>query len=123
MNNWLDDLLEEYPTNRSDGAIMRMVRVFSDYDNDTMRKAVDAYMMEGKYFPKVSDLHPYILHALYRVEQQDMEKDKETPEDREARLKVEDEKYLRIEQAAGSMPDDAQLDSEYEECERVRVAA
>ncbi len=119
MNNWLDDLLEEYPTKRSDGAIMRMVRVFSEYDDDTMRTAVDAYMLEGTYFPKVSDLHPYILHALYAVKQQgptEYEKILQMNDDEIAEV---DARMLAWEQERGTMPDDTQLDSEYEEREKV----
>ena len=36
---------------------------------------------------------------------------------------IDDNEVLTWEQRRGSMPDDAQLGDEYEECERVKVAA
>lgn len=59
-NDWLDDLLDEYPTNRTDSAIARLARVFADIPDEVMRTAVDNYMRHGQYFPKIADLRPFV---------------------------------------------------------------
>jgi hypothetical protein len=114
MKSWLKDLLEEYPTNtewsyRSDAAIERLSRIYGQYDDETMRRATDSYILEKKYFPKVSDMKPYVDHALYAVKQQGPE--------------YSDEEILAWEQERGTMPPDSQLDTEYEECEGLQVPA
>ena len=126
MKPWLKDLLGEYPTKRSDAAIDRLERIFEQYDEETMRQATDLYILEGKYFPKVADMKAYVDHALYQVAQQDS-----NPRDRYREIQaMDDDEIAQLdgniqvwEQRRGSMPDDAQLDSEYEECERERAAA
>lgn len=61
LPDWLNDLMDEYPTNRSDDAISRLGRVFADVPAGIMQSAVDAYMRDGnKFFPKVGDLSPYV---------------------------------------------------------------
>ena len=61
LPDWLNDLMDEYPTNRSDNAIIRLARVFADTPAAVMQTAVDTYMKDGnKFFPKVGDLSPYV---------------------------------------------------------------
>ena len=60
LPDWLNDLRDEYPTKRSPEAQARLFRIFRHYDTDTMQAAVDRYMLEQRYFPKVGDLKPYV---------------------------------------------------------------
>ena len=99
MSKWLNDLIDEYPTNRSDGAIKRLARIFAQYDDDTMQRATDSYILEGKYFPKVADMKAYVDHALYAVAQQGPEHS--------------DDEILAWEQERGTMPPDAELETDY----------
>lgn len=118
MKDWLDDLLDEYPTNRSDNAIARLVRVFRDVDDETMQAAVDAYMMDGnEFFPKVASLAPYVQAA--------QEDDRgPVPYDQIRRVHYgrwqsvigehySDEEILAWEQRRGTMPPDDELGTEY----------
>lgn len=66
-NAWLEDLLDEYPTARSDAAISRLMRVFADVPAGVMRTAVDAYMRQGSFFPKIADLRPFVDTAQQRA--------------------------------------------------------
>ncbi len=70
MKPWIKDLMDEYPTNRSDVSIDRLERIFEQYDDKTMSQATDLYILAGKYFPKVADMKKYVDHALYAVKQQ-----------------------------------------------------
>jgi len=64
MKDWLEDLFNEYPTDqRSDMAIARLARVFSEQSDGTMRSAVDRYLLNEKWFPRVADLRPYVAQA------------------------------------------------------------
>ena len=64
MKDWLEDLLDEYPTDqRSDKAIARLARVFSELPDGIMRSAVDRYLLNEKWFPRVADLQPYVAQA------------------------------------------------------------
>lgn len=66
MTTWLEDLLDEYPTNRTDSAIARLLRVYSGESDEVMRMAADAYMQAGKFFPKIADLQPFVKAAQER---------------------------------------------------------
>lgn len=116
--SWLEDLIDEYPTNRSDSAIERLARVFSEVSDETMQAAVDAYMLAGeKFFPKVGDLVPYVK------EQQEQDRGPEDYDDiqqvkygRWRSLTGEhytDEEMLRWEQERGTMPDDDELGTDW----------
>lgn len=63
MTDWLAELLDEYPTKRTDAAINRLVRVYGDVPDSIMLKAVDSYMLDGHFFPKVADLRPFVREA------------------------------------------------------------
>jgi len=64
MKDWLEDLLDEYPTKQSDKAIARLVRVYADTADPVMRRAVDQYLLHERFFPKVADLRPYVDQAI-----------------------------------------------------------
>jgi len=65
---WMEDLMDEYPTNRSDRAIARLTRTFADKEQDVMEKAADLYMLAGnRFFPKVSDFVDYVKEAEGQV--------------------------------------------------------
>ena len=70
MKDWLKDLMEEYPTGRSDKAIKRLVRVFAEVDDITMQRAVDRYLIRERFFPKVADIRPYVEAAPYDINEQ-----------------------------------------------------
>ncbi len=89
MKPWLKDLMDEYPTNRSDVSIDRLERIFEQYDEETMRQATDLYILEGKYFPKVADMKKYVDHALYQVAQQDS-----NPRDRHREIQAMDDEEI-----------------------------
>lgn len=97
---WLDELMDEYPTNRTEKAIARLGRVFKDVPDRVMAAAVDKYMAEQKFFPKVSDLTNYVTWA-----QRDMPY--------EASAQIIDEQILRWEQDRGMFPDDDRLGTDY----------
>lgn len=61
--NWLEDLLDEYPTGRSDRAIQRLRNSFASEPHTVMEAAVIVYMRENKFFPKISDLNDYVERA------------------------------------------------------------
>lgn len=105
---WLADLIDEYPTKRTDSAIRRLVRVFSDYDNDVMQAAVDVYLLNEKYFPKVGDLAPYVKQAA-----EDARGDISYSE-LEQQWRYTDSEMLVWEQERGTMPEDELLNTEYE---------
>ena len=60
LPQWLLDLKDEYPSKRTPEAQARLYRVFKQYGNEIMQAAVDRYMLEQKYFPKIGDLKPYV---------------------------------------------------------------
>lgn len=70
MKDWIKDLIEEYPTGRSDTAIKRLMRVYAEVDDITMQRAVDRYLVHEKFFPKVADLRPYVEAAPYDIDEQ-----------------------------------------------------
>ena len=57
---WLEDLIDEYPTNRTDSAIQRLASAFSYEDDALMEWAVEKYMKENQFFPKLSSMNPYV---------------------------------------------------------------
>jgi hypothetical protein len=127
MKDWIKELMDEYPTGRSDAAIDRLARIFGEYDDSLMQRAVDAYMLKSEYFPKVGDLFPHVQHAQYQVKQQDIMKP-----GIEAKNKwgtrfwlslgigdKDDAEILAWEQQRGTMPPDDQLESEWLEAEAV----
>ena len=64
MKGWIKELIDEYPTKRSQVAIVRLVRVYSKYSDETMRLAVDRYMLNEYFFPKVANLRQYVNAVL-----------------------------------------------------------
>jgi hypothetical protein len=71
MKAWLSDLVDEYPTTTKDGkpirtqaAIVRLARIYSQYDDDVMQAAVDEYMLHEEWFPRISSLRPYVKRAV-----------------------------------------------------------
>lgn len=116
--NWLEDLIDEYPTNRSDRAIVRLARVYRDETDTVMQAAVDAYMLAGeKFFPKVGDLAPYVREA--QEQERGPEPYSQVKRVRYGRWLSEsgeyhsDEEMLRWEQERGTMPPDELLDTEW----------
>ena len=59
--NWIETLLDEYPTKRTDTAILRMMAAYSTEHLFMMQRAVVEFMKDGnKFFPKVADLAKYV---------------------------------------------------------------
>lgn len=119
MKAWIEDLIDEYPTKRSDGAIVRLARVFRGVPDSTMQAAVDSYMLSGQqFFPKVSDLAPYVREAQEQA--RGPEPYAQVKRVRYGRWLGEsgeyhsDEEILRWEQARGTMPADNLLDTEWD---------
>lgn len=117
--NWLADLLDEYPTNRSDKAVERLARVFQDEPDSVMQPAVDAYMISGqKFFPKVGDLAPFVRESQEQA--RGPEPYSQVKRARYGRWQSEtgehysDDEILRWEQARGTMPSDEFLDTEWD---------
>ncbi len=106
---WLKDLMDEYPTNQSESSQIRLGRIFSEHEPDIMQAAVDEYLLNEKFFPKVSTLKPYVDWALeqargvksYRQLEQD------------GQLIFSDEELLKFEQERGTMPSGESVGSEW----------
>jgi hypothetical protein len=71
MKAWLSDLVDEYPTTTKDGkpirtqtAIVRLARIYSQYDDVIMQAAVDEYLLHEEWFPRISSLRPYVKRAV-----------------------------------------------------------
>lgn len=62
--DWLTELLDEYPTKRTETAVSRLVKVFEDTPDSIMQQATYAYMRHGQFFPKIADLRPFVDAAL-----------------------------------------------------------
>lgn len=61
---WLEDLLDEYPTNRTESAIKRLAAAFANEETAVMGAATMAYMRDGnEFFPKISTLSNYVKMA------------------------------------------------------------
>jgi hypothetical protein len=65
--NWLEELSDEYPATdrygkplRSDDAIRRLAAVYSEEEPAVMLEAAYSYMRDKQFFPRVSDLRPYV---------------------------------------------------------------
>lgn len=71
LPKWLSELLDEYPLAtdstskqfRSRSSLARLVSAFLHVPSEVMSAAVVEYMKENQYFPKLSDLNPYVLEA------------------------------------------------------------
>ncbi len=104
--DWLDELIDEYPTKRTDRAIERLGRLFKEIPQRIMEVAVDKYLLEQSFFPKVGDLAKYVQWAKrirpYEIASQ-----------------VADEELLRWEQERGTMPADEILVTDYLEWDEV----
>jgi hypothetical protein len=64
MKAWLNDLVDEYPTKRTETAIVRLARIYNEYSASIMQAAVDDYMLSEQFFPKVATLKPYVDLAV-----------------------------------------------------------
>ncbi len=113
---WLEDLMDEYPTKTKDGkelrsesALVRLGLIFNKNEPDIMQAAVDEYLLNEKFFPRVATLKPYIDWALeqargvksYRQLEQD------------GQLIFSDEELLKFEQERGTMPAGEAVGSEW----------
>lgn len=96
LPEWLDALMDEYPTKRTDKAIARLYKVYADMAEDVMSEAAYAYMKAGKFFPKVADLNQYVKEAE--------EMARGTPFEESPGRPPTDEELLAFEQARGTMP-------------------
>lgn len=62
--NWITELMDEYPTGRSDNAIQRLRAAFANEEKAVMDAAIMAYMRDGnEFFPKISTLSKYVSVA------------------------------------------------------------
>jgi hypothetical protein len=92
--SWLDDLIDEYPTNRTVTAQLRLFRVFKQEGDATMVEAVTQYIRHESFFPRVSSLRPYVDAAKERAR---------------VKPKADPAVMLAYEQAQGWMPPDDEL--------------
>ena len=104
MTTWLEDLIDEYPTKRSDKAVARLARVFSEFPQDIMRRATDEYMLNETWFPRAASLRPYV-----KLAEEATRGDVRYNDIAEQGRRYSDAEMLAWEQERGTMPPDDEL--------------
>jgi len=112
--NWIEILLDEYPTKRSDNAIARFAKFFNDqFTPEVLADAVSDFMLAGeKFFPKIPDFVNYARNA----------DDRATVAGTRRTDWFDDADLLRFEQRRGTMVSDADLDEAEAEARRTLAA-
>jgi hypothetical protein len=113
-SSWIEILLDEYPTKRSDDAIGRFAKFFGDqYEPEVLAMAVNDYMLAGeKFFPKIPDFVSYVRNAA----------DRAVVASTRRTDWFDDNDLLAFEQRRGSMPADADLAEAEAEARRALAA-
>ncbi len=108
---WLDELLDEYPTETKDGrtivsdrTILRLGKAYANESGDVMTLAVTTYIADNQFFPRTASLRSYVENAHAAIDESN---------GRVLGMIYSDKDLLRFEQERGSMPADELLGTDW----------